>query len=143
MRRVYLDNCSLNRPYDDQTQIRISLETEAKLYIQTSIANGKLEMAWSYMLYYENSKNTNIAKRNAILNFAKNAVIVTTANPSIIHRAKEIGATGIKAADALHIACAIDANCDCFITTDDRVLKYRSDSIQILDPIDFIRFVEN
>ena len=32
--RVYLDNCSYNRPYDDQSQMRIHLETQAKLYIQ-------------------------------------------------------------------------------------------------------------
>lgn len=32
--KIYLDNCCFNRPYDDQTQIRISLETQAKLYLQ-------------------------------------------------------------------------------------------------------------
>lgn len=26
--RVYLDNCCYNRPYDDQSQMRIHLETE-------------------------------------------------------------------------------------------------------------------
>ena len=30
--KVYLDNCCYNRPYDDQSQLRISLETQAKLY---------------------------------------------------------------------------------------------------------------
>lgn len=30
--RIYLDNCSYNRPYDDQSQLRISLESQAKLY---------------------------------------------------------------------------------------------------------------
>lgn len=30
--RVYLDNCCYNRPYDDQTQLRISLESQAKLH---------------------------------------------------------------------------------------------------------------
>jgi len=29
MERVYLDLCCLNRPFDDQTQERIRLETEA------------------------------------------------------------------------------------------------------------------
>ena len=29
--RVYLDNCCYNRPYDDQSQVRISLESQAKL----------------------------------------------------------------------------------------------------------------
>ena len=32
--KIYLDNCCFYRPYDDQTQIRISLETQAKLYVQ-------------------------------------------------------------------------------------------------------------
>ena len=29
MMKVYLDNCSYNRPFDDQGQIRIYLETQA------------------------------------------------------------------------------------------------------------------
>ena len=32
---IYLDNCIFNRLFDDQSSIRIKLETEAKLYIQT------------------------------------------------------------------------------------------------------------
>ncbi|MFN0197095.1 MAG: PIN domain protein, partial [Planctomycetaceae bacterium] len=32
--RIYLDNCCFNRPFDDQRQIRVRLETEAKLCIQ-------------------------------------------------------------------------------------------------------------
>ena len=43
--RVYLDNCCYNRPYDDQTQLRISLESQAKLYVQELIKDGKLELA--------------------------------------------------------------------------------------------------
>lgn len=35
--KVYLDNCSFNRPYDDQKQERIYLETISKLYIQNMI----------------------------------------------------------------------------------------------------------
>ncbi len=40
--RVYLDNCCYNRPYDDQSQLRISLETQAKIQIQGMIRNGEL-----------------------------------------------------------------------------------------------------
>ena len=32
--RVYLDNCAYNRPYDNQNDINIRLESEAKLFIQ-------------------------------------------------------------------------------------------------------------
>ena len=27
--RVYLDNCCYNRPFDDQTQVKVRMETEA------------------------------------------------------------------------------------------------------------------
>jgi len=35
--KIYLDNCAYNRPFDDQTQIKIALETEAKRHIQRLI----------------------------------------------------------------------------------------------------------
>ena len=139
MLKIYLDNCCYNRPYDDQTQIRITLETEAKLYIQSHIIKGDIEMAWSYMLDFENSKNTNAAKKNAILNFSQNAKETVMASENILKNAKEINKSGIKEADALHIACAIEAKCDYFVTTDDRVLKYSNDKISILDPIDLAK----
>jgi len=40
--RIYLDNCSFNRPFDDQSSMRIKLETEAKLFVQEKILIGKL-----------------------------------------------------------------------------------------------------
>ena len=139
MLKIYLDNCCYNRPYDDQTQIRIRLETEAKLHIQSSIVKGDIEVVWSYMLIFENSKNTNVAKKNAIISFSKNAKETIMANETIIKNANEIKNSGIKEADALHIACAIEGACDYFVTTDDRVLKYTNEKISILDPIDLIK----
>ena len=53
MMRIYLDNCCFNRPYDDQSHIRVSLETQAKLYIQDKIKNQELELVSSYMLRFE------------------------------------------------------------------------------------------
>ncbi len=50
--------------------------------------------------------------------------------------------TGIKMKDAYHVACAVCPSCDCFLTTDDRLLKYDTDEIQMLNPIDFIRRLE-
>ena len=55
--KIYLDNCCFNRPYDDQAQIRISLETQAKLYIQELVKNKKLDLVTSYVLWYENGQN--------------------------------------------------------------------------------------
>ena len=55
--RIYLDVCSFNRPFDDQSQLRIRLEAEAKFRIQEEIRARKIELVWSYILDYENAKN--------------------------------------------------------------------------------------
>ncbi|BAY02118.1 hypothetical protein ACOWPH_21415 [Anabaena sp. PCC 7938] len=39
--RIYLDVCCLNRPFDDQTQWRTRLETEAILEIINHCLSGK------------------------------------------------------------------------------------------------------
>jgi hypothetical protein len=67
--KVYLDNCTYNRPFDDQSQIRISLESQAKLYIQRLIINKELYLVYSYMSLYENSENPNPEHRNSIRDF--------------------------------------------------------------------------
>ena len=140
--KIYLDNCCYNRPYDDQSQIRISLEAQAKIYIQTMIETGNFKLVSSYMLIYENSRNRIETKRKAIEQFIKdNAAIYIDDSYSeeVEHVAIEIQQTGVKSADAIHVACAILAKCDFFITTDDRLLKYKSDLISIVDPVEFIR----
>lgn len=48
--RVYLDMCCYNRPYDDQSQIKVSLETQAKLHIQDLIQQGRLKLIASYYI---------------------------------------------------------------------------------------------
>ena len=52
--------------------------------------------------------------------------------------AEEIMKTGIKKKDAAHLACAMIAECDYFITTDKRVLNYKTDKIKIVNPINFV-----
>lgn len=42
--KIYMDNCCYNRPYDDQTQIRIPLGTEAKLHTQDMVKKGSREI---------------------------------------------------------------------------------------------------
>ena len=74
--RIYLDNCCFNRPYDDQSQLRISLETQAKLYIQGLIISDQFELTSSYMLDYECSKNPHEMRRTTIRSFLdKNTVV--------------------------------------------------------------------
>ena len=67
--RIYLDMCCYNRPYDDQAQLKVAMETQSKLHIQMLIREKKLELVVSYMLRYECSKNPFEMRRNAIFDF--------------------------------------------------------------------------
>ncbi|GHT14257.1 hypothetical protein FACS1894170_11100 [Planctomycetales bacterium] len=137
--RVYLDNCCFNRPFDEQTQIRIALETQAVLFIQTQIVQNMIELIWSYVLTYESGKNPYSNKKESIRNFArKYAVSVVLENDRIIEDANRYQKDNVNKLDALHLACAKDAAADFFITTDDRLLKYRSEEVKIISPIDFV-----
>ena len=72
---IYLDNCCFNRPFDDQKQIRIHIETEAKLFIQSKIFAGEFRLAWSYILDYENAANPFPERKETIANWKKRAAI--------------------------------------------------------------------
>lgn len=142
--KVYLDTCCYNRPYDDQTQLRINLEAQAKLFIQKQIVDGKLDLIYSFISVYENSQNPFTIRKNAISDFFSNAVTyIDETNVEVIkQRAQEIMKTGIKAKDALHVSCAIEGKADYFLTTDIRLLKYTSKEVTILNQIDLITILE-
>ena len=141
--KIYLDNCCFNRPFDDQTQLRIRLEAEAKLSIQAEILNGKYELAWSYILDFENAQNPFEQRKETIRNWREIAYIDIDENEKIIKLAEQIAVTGIKPKDSLHIACAIIGGCEYFITTDTKILNKSIDGITLIDPIGFIRLVED
>ena len=131
--KIYMDNCCYNRPYDDQTYIRIHLETEAKLHIQDLVKRGEIELVTSYMLEYENGKNRFSHKKQAIADFMNaNESYYVGINKETEAKtvAGHIMENGIKSADALHVACAVLAGSDYFITTDDRLLKLQTEEIR-------------
>lgn len=138
--RVNLDNCCLNRPFDDQTQVRIRLETEAKLDVRRRIQEGEIELAWSYILDYENSTNPFMDRRQAIRRWRVRAVVDVVANTELLEQARQIAQRGVPPKDALHIASAVVAGCSHFLTTDDKVLRKTRDLriITVVNPVDFV-----
>lgn len=142
--RIYMDNCCFNRPFDDQAQIRIRLETEAKLRIQERIEAGEIELAWSYVLDYENAANPFEERRAAISSWRSRSAIDVAETPALLEYAKSLVALGLRSKDALHAACAVEASCEYFVTTDDTILKKLAHQSQILavDPTTFVRSTE-
>ncbi|MDR2145259.1 MAG: PIN domain-containing protein [Tannerella sp.] len=139
--RIYLDNCCFNRPYDDQTHLIIRLESEAKLFVQKEIQNGQFELVWSYILDYENFYNPYKERRNAIAAWRKLSIYDVDESGEILDYAREIGNKGIKKKDALHLACAIQAKCHYFLTTDKKLLKSKFENIITINPLDFVKMI--
>ena len=137
--KVYLDNCCFNRPYDDQSNLVISLETEAKLFIQEHILSGKLMLVWSFILDYENYDNPFYERKQSISAWKKLSIMDCNLCDKIVNIAKDLLNLGLRQKDASHIACAIYSGADYFITTDKKILNKSVKGIILINPIDFVR----
>lgn len=138
--RVYLDNCCYNRPFDIQTQTAIKIESDAKLLIQGLMRTGVLEYAWSFMLRMEVSRNPDYQRKKAIQDWANGAAIDIPPSVAIRLRASDLMRYGIKSADAIHLACAEQADCDWFFTVDRGILKKlkRLGEMRVENPVEFV-----
>lgn len=141
--KVYLDNCCFNRPYDDQSQLKIYLETQAKLKIQSEIIQGKHDFVWSFILEFENEQNPFEIRRNAIREWKSIAKYSIGLNDSIHQFANSLLIKGIKSKDALHIACAVESGCDVFFTTDKKLLNTPIPEIRVISPLNYISEMED
>ena len=82
-------------------------------------------------------------KRNAIAPWKAIADIYCPSSDDILAAGREIMEHGIKAKDALHIACAIKSGCGYFVTTDKRLTNKTNVGIKLINPIDFVRETED
>ncbi|OGW06653.1 MAG: PIN domain protein [Nitrospinae bacterium RIFCSPLOWO2_01_FULL_39_10] len=141
--KIYLDNSCFNRPFDDQKQLRIKLETEAKLNIQERIFQKEIELTWSYIMDFENEANPFEQRKLVIKGWKNYASVDTDETKEIVKKAESFHKMGIRSKDSIHLACAISMRCEYFLTTDDELIKKASgiNEIKITDPISFIKEV--
>lgn len=139
--RIYLDNCCFNRPFDNQEQLKIYLETQAKLILQEKILTKEYELVWSYILDYENAQHPVIETQHEIAQWRHYAKIEIEASDTILQQAQEMMQHGIHLKDALHVACALLAKVDFFITTDRKLLKKLA-AINVVNAVNPIVFIE-
>ncbi|MEW6366825.1 MAG: hypothetical protein AB1714_19530 [Acidobacteriota bacterium] len=96
---------------------------------------------WSYILDYENDRNPYPERKSRISVWRACAELEVQESPELLANASSLHEEGLPKIDSLHLACAIAAGCEYFITTDDRILKCkpRVTAINIADPILFIK----
>lgn len=121
--RVYLDLCVIQRPFDDQHQLRVRMQMDALHRILELIAEGRLELVTSFALEYESDSSTDAVKRKfteTVLALASERV---ESSPAIQHRTTVYGLGGMQTWDAAHLAAAVEAHADFFCTCDDPLLR--------------------
>jgi hypothetical protein len=118
---VYLDLCCYNRQFDVQFPAAVEEETKAVEEIFVLVKNGDIELVWSYVLTVENSHASNENNKKIVADWENYAVCTVAPNKNIENIAQQIQLTGVKEFDSLHVAAAIHAHCNFFVTTDYKI----------------------
>jgi predicted nucleic acid-binding protein len=121
--RIYLDNCCLQRPLDDQTHPRIRVETEAVFSILAAMQGKQLSMLNSEALEYEILRIPDETRRAETLSFltlATERLLITDVVETL---ATTFEQQGVGALDAVHLALATTAKADYFCTCDDKLFR--------------------
>jgi predicted nucleic acid-binding protein len=137
--RVYLDISAYNRPFDDQTQPKNFLETQAVIIILQMVEAKTVELVSSSVLEYENSRNPFPIKQEAMNRYLQFSELRQEVDEEIRQRAEELEQNGLKAIDALHVSCAEAVNSDYFITCDKRLINRCSGlTMKVMNPANFV-----
>jgi predicted nucleic acid-binding protein len=121
--KVYLDVCCLNRPFDDQSQVRIRLESEAIIMVFELFAKARHQWVISEVIEDEVLRNPNEEHRLRILALLVRADERLEVDQTTVGLARSLVGQGFGAMDALHVATAEVGNCDILLSTDDDLLR--------------------
>lgn len=120
---VYLDVCALNRPFDDQSQMRVKFETAAVHLILANVRSSLLQLAASPVHNAELSAIPDPARRISLQALIRELGLhIAVDTKSVRERAHDLHLQGMGVADAAHIAYSEAVGAD-FVTVDDRLLR--------------------
>ena len=122
-KKIYLDVCTLCRPFDDQNVMRIRLETDAYYLIVQAIQDEAYEMIVSPVHFEEVNAIKELQEKVEIRSFLQAYGVRVVCDLSKVRaRAEYLYSIKFGLADAAHVAFA-ESTSDFFISCDDRLLK--------------------
>ena len=113
------------------------------MFIQRQIKEGKAEIAWSSTLDFEIKRSPYQSRREASDIFRRLSRVIVDIDDDVRRASLDFQARGLALVDSLHVASAIKAKCDYFITVDKRILNKAITEIEVWSPIQFVQFHEN
>jgi predicted nucleic acid-binding protein len=141
--RVYADMCRLKRPFDDQSQPRIHLESEAVLALLAAPAE-RVEFLHAPAHDLENDQNPLSVRAERVRQRLTAMLLVEPPDEALVGRIAELLALGFKNFDAFHLASAEGSGADVFVTCDDRLLaaarrQAASLRVRVASPLELVR----
>lgn len=140
--RLYLDICAIQRPLDDQTQLRIRAEAAAVLGLLSLCETGTIELVASGVHLIENQKNPDPDLRTHVEDVLSLARTYVHASAAVLQCAQQFESLGIRRFDALHLASAIEAGAAYFCTTDDRLIRkgkaVNTGGVSVVSPLELV-----
>jgi hypothetical protein len=140
--RIYLDMCCLKRPFDDQSQLRNHLESEAVLALLGASAE-QAEFVHAGAQDVENNQNPVVARAARVREWLGRAPVSPIPEATLAARTAELMGMGFRNFDALHVASAELSGADVFSSCDDRLLAtaarhVASLRVRVLGPVELV-----
>ena len=142
--KIYLDVSCLNRPYDDQSQVRIRLEAEAMTVILEKCEHGEWQQVSSQMAKIEIDAMPDAERRARVRLILPDPKVVLELTEDLYARAADLEKRGFKPADAVHVAAAEALDADVFLSCDDRLVRLgrrrRNEvKVKLANPLDCLK----
>ncbi|GHV83997.1 hypothetical protein AGMMS50212_13370 [Spirochaetia bacterium] len=140
-KKVYFDACSWCRPYDDLSQPKIYIESEAILEILHLCKAKSWTVVASEVIEIELLRIKDTEKLDGVKSLYEDATEYLTLTDDIKLLAQNFQQHGLKEYDSLHLATAQINGCDVFLTTDN---NFRRDAlkmmlnIQVRNPVEWL-----
>ena len=137
--RVYMDLCSLKRPFDDAAQPRVRLEAEAVLSILEAPAE-RVTFLRSSALDLENAQNPVELRAARVSEWLNTLPMLAMDAATIESDVRKLVSVGFAGFDALHLASAEAVAADVFVTCDERLVTRAAQvtnvlRVRVVDPI--------
>jgi len=146
--KIYLDVSCLNRPFDDQNQTRIRLESAAITTILENFDLKHWDSVASEMVEIEVNAIPNPFRRAQVKLLLPKTEQLAKLTEAMFERARQLEGMGFKPADAVHISAAEQTGADVFLSCDDRLLRtaHRNNKkikVAVANPLRWLEEIEN
>ena len=141
--KLYLDCCCYSRPFDEQIQIKVHLESEAILTIINECKQNNNEIIGSVALDFEIENIVDFEKKSKV-KYLYEQTIATKINytDNVLKRVKELSElSSIRTLDKFHLAFAENSGANVLLTTDNRFEKASLKlnlKIKVVNPLKYL-----